>query len=61
MNHNQPDICQDIFSNMRRLLSQFQALSTAPNTSFSHSEGYQTLSPSVSQNADFGGNWSDSA
>ena len=40
----QPIICQDIFSSMYRLLANFNSLSTAPNTSFSHSDGFQPLS-----------------
>lgn len=42
----QPDICEDIFSSLNRLLSSFTQLSTAPNTSFSHHGGFQQLAPS---------------
>lgn len=40
MNNAQPAICQDIFSSIASLLSQFQLLSAAPTTSFSHSDGF---------------------
>jgi len=39
----QPAICEDIYANLYRLLNTFTQLQQAPNTSFSHHNGFQQV------------------